>query len=135
MEYRHGTIELEGMEFHSCHGVLEREKIAGNHFVVDFIGMIDIKAACESDNLDDAVDYSKIYDTIAAEMAQPSNLLEHVAGRIVDAIAGKFPEFDSFSVRVSKKRPPVNGIVQWSRITLKHPNVILSVSEGSVRQI
>lgn len=135
MGHRTGVIELEGMEFHSHHGVLEREKIAGNLFTVDFSGMTDMQAACESDNLEDAVDYSKIYDTIAAEMAQPSNLLEHVAGRIVDAIAERFPEFESFSIRVSKRRPPVDGIVQWSRITLKHPNVILSVNEGSVRQI
>ena len=31
-----GIIELEGMEFHSFHGVLEREKVTGNLFVVDF---------------------------------------------------------------------------------------------------
>ena len=55
-------------------------------------------------------------------MAVPSNLIEHVAGRIVRAIADRFPQFTSFSVRVSKKRPPVNGVVQWSRVTLIHTN-------------
>ena len=115
-----GTVELEGMEFRAYHGCLERERIAGNDFVVDFCGEIDMSAAAESDNLEDAVNYALIYDAIAEEMAKPSELLEHVAGRIVKVLADKFPEFVSFSVRVSKKRPPVAGIVQWSRVTLHH---------------
>lgn len=108
------------MEFHSFHGVLEREKVSGNLFVVDFRGILDMRAAAQSDALEDALDYSKIYDVVAEQMAVPSELLEHVAGRIVEAIAARFPQLESFSVRVSKRRPPVVGIVQWSRITLTH---------------
>ena len=117
-----GTIELEGMEFRAHHGCLDREKVVGNDFVVDFRGDVDMAAAMESDNLEDAVNYALIYDVVAEEMAKPSDLLEHVAGRIVKALKDRFPEFERFSVRVSKKRPPVDGIVQWSRITLYHVN-------------
>ena len=113
-----GVIELEGMEFRANHGCLERERIAGNDFVVDFRGELDMSAAAESDRLEDAVNYALIYDVVAEEMAKPSDLLEHVAGRIVKALEARFPEFISFSVRVSKRRPHVSGIVQWSRITL-----------------
>jgi dihydroneopterin aldolase len=113
-----GIIELEGMEFHSFHGVLDREKVNGNLFVVDFRGVMDMRAAAQSDALEDALNYAEIYDVVAAEMTVPSELLEHVAGRIVKALAEKFPQLESFSVRVSKRRPPVAGIVQWSRITL-----------------
>ena len=115
-----GTIELEGMEFRAHHGCLEHEKVVGNDFVVDFRGDVDMAAAMESDNLEDAVNYALIYNVVAREMAQPSDLLEHVAGRILKALEAKFPQFVSFSVRVSKKRPPVDGIVQWSRITVYH---------------
>lgn len=117
---RNGTLELEGMEFRAFHGCLEHEKIAGNDFTVDFRGEVDMSAAAESDNLQDAVNYAEIYDVVKEEMAKPSDLLEHVAGRIVKALEAKFPQFTSFSVRVSKKRPPVNGVVQWSRITMYH---------------
>lgn len=115
-----GVLELEGMEFRAYHGCLGREKIAGNDFVVDFRGELDMEAAAESDRLEDAVNYALIYEVVAEEMAKPSDLLENVAGRIMKALEKRFPEFESFSVRVSKKRPPVNGIVQWSRITLYH---------------
>ena len=117
-----GTIELEGMEFKAYHGCLEREKVVGNDFVVDFRGEMDMSAAAESDDLRDAVNYAEIYEVIKEEMAKPSDLLEHVTGRIVKALEEKFPQFISFSVRVSKKRPPVSGVVQWSRITMYHEN-------------
>ena len=118
-----GTLELEGMQFRAHHGCLERERVAGNDFVVDFRGDIDMSAAAGSDKLEDAVNYALIYEAIAEEMSKPSDLLEHVAGRIVKTLAAKFPEFIRFSVRVSKKRPPVAGIVQWSRVTLYHKSI------------
>ena len=115
-----GLIELEGMEFKAYHGVLEQEKVRGNEFVVDFRGELDLSSAAESDNLNDTLNYAEIYDIVAYEMSIPSELLENVAGRIVKAIERQFPQLVSFSVRVSKKRPPVDGVAQWSRVTLYH---------------
>lgn len=118
--YITSLMELEGMEFRAYHGCLEREKTVGNDFIVDFRGEMDMSAAAESDDLHDTVNYAEIYDAIKEEMARPSDLLENVAGRIVKAIEEKFPQFESFTVRVSKKRPPVEGIVQWSRVTMHY---------------
>ncbi|MBR2064688.1 MAG: dihydroneopterin aldolase [Bacteroidales bacterium] len=114
-----GIIELEGMEFKAYHGCLEQEKVRGNSFTVDFKGEIDLSLAAESDNLNDTVNYGEIFEIVSEEMSIPSELLENVAGRIVKAIEKRFPQFISFSVRVSKKRPPVDGIAQWSRVTLQ----------------
>lgn len=115
-----GIIELEGMEFHAFHGVLEHEKIEGNLFIVDFKGEVDMSKAAESDLLEDTLNYALIYDAVARQMQTPSELLEHVAGRIVKAIAADCPQLESFSVRVSKRQPPVAGPVKWSRVTLFH---------------
>lgn len=120
-----GILELEGMEFRAYHGCLEKERTEGNDFVVDFRGEMYMDAAAESDSLDDALNYALIYDAVAEEMKIPSDLLEHVAGRIVKSIAEKFPQLLSFSVRVSKSRPPVDGNVKWSRITLSHSSKAL----------
>ena len=81
---------------------------------------MDLSAAAESDNLNDTVNYGEIYEIVADEMSIPSELLENVAGRIVKAIEKRFPQLIRFSVRVSKKRPPVDGMAQWSRVTLFH---------------
>ena len=115
-----GIIELEGMEFKAYHGCLEQVKVRGNSFTVDFRGELDLSAAAESDNLDDTLNYADIYEIVSDEMSIPSELLENVAGRIVKAIEKKHPELVEFSVRVSKKRPPVDGVAQWSRVTLFH---------------
>ena len=115
-----GVIELDGMEFKAYHGCLEQEKVRGNSFTVDFRGELDLSAAAESDNLNDTLNYADIYEIVAYEMSIPSELLENVAGRIMKAIEDKFPQLVSFSVRVSKKRPPVDGVAQWSRVTLYH---------------
>lgn len=116
-----GTLELTGMEFHAYHGCLDFEKRDGNLFIVDFMGELDMSKATVSDSLEDTLDYGRLYDVIKAEMAVHSDLLEHVTGRIINAIAGNFPELDNFSVSVSKQNPPVNGVVAWSKITLYYP--------------
>ena len=113
-----GIIELEGMRFWAFHGCLESERSKGNLFLVDFRGETDLRKAAESDALEDTVNYGEIYDAVKAEMDIPSDLLEHVAGRITKVLAAKFPQFVRFSVRVSKQMPPVEGIVNWSRVTL-----------------
>ena len=115
-----GIIELEGMEFKAYHGCLPQEKVRGNNIIVDFRGELDLSAAAESDNLEDTLNYADIYDIVSEEMSIPSELLENVAGRIVKSIAARFPQLESFSIRVSKSKPPVDGIVQWSRVTLFH---------------
>ena len=117
-----GIIELEEMRFWAFHGCLESERRNGNLFLVDFRGELDMKKAAGSDNLEDTVNYGLVYDLVKEEMRVPSDLLENVAGRIVRRIAERFPEFVRFSVRVSKRRPPVEGPVQWSRVTLTFNN-------------
>lgn len=114
-----GVMELNGMEFHAFHGCLERERREGNLFVVDFKGFYHLGAAARSDRLEDAADYSVIYQLVAREMEQPSALLEHLASRIARAIRASFPEaFSKIEVRVSKLNPPVGGPCAWSRITV-----------------
>lgn len=116
-----GILELEGMEFYASHGCLLHEKAAENLFTVDFRAETDMSKASESDRLEDAVDYGKIYDIIAAETSgSHSDLIEHLCGRIVRAISRSLPELENFSVRVSKRRPPVNGVAAWSRVTLTY---------------
>lgn len=116
-----GKIELIGMEFKVCHGCLEIERQIPNLFVVDFRGEAEMTGAVKEDDLDGTVDYSRVYGIISREMNIPSRLMEHVAGRIVEAIAREIPELKVFEVSIAKQRPPVEGVVAWSRVTLSYP--------------
>jgi len=107
------------MTFHAFHGCLEKERIEGNTFVVDFKAGYKLSRASQSDELEDAVDYGLIYDIVAREMKVPSKLLEHLARRTLAAIVSEFPDsFTEAELRVSKKNPPVNGMCEWSRISV-----------------
>ena len=84
-------ISLNRLRFHAFHGVMEQERRVGNDFEVSLTVDYPFEKALTSDDLDHTLNYALLYDVIAAEMQQPSKLLEHVAGRIVGAVKSRFP--------------------------------------------
>ena len=117
--YNFGTIEIEGMQFFAFHGVLPEERAEGNLFLVDFKCRRNISKAMDSDDLADTLDYGSIHHLVAEEMAVPSKLLEHVAGRIARRIEKEYPNLPYFKVTVSKQSPPVEGKAEWSRVSIE----------------
>lgn len=114
-----GKLELCGMEFHSYHGCLKEEKLYGKRYMVDFSAYYDISAAVASDDLSDAQDVAGIYRTIAREMAEPSELIETVAARILAAVRDEFPLLEEIEITLSKCNPSLDGPAAYSRISVK----------------
>ena len=81
------SIELNRIRFFSYHGVAEQERRVGNDYEVSLRVDYPLERAMESDSLCDTLDYAALYALVAAEMSVPSQLLEHVAGRIWRAIS------------------------------------------------
>jgi 7,8-dihydroneopterin aldolase/epimerase/oxygenase len=104
-----GLIQIENMEFYSFHGHFKEERIVGNKFVVDLTLETDMKIPQESDNLKDAVDYQRVYEIVKLQMDKKSHLLEHIAGRIVDAVYAEMKGITKVTVKVSKMNPPMGG--------------------------
>ena len=103
------TIRLRKMQFFARHGVFDFERTNGGMFTVSVVMQLNSAAACCSDRLEDTVNYAKVYDLVKTEMEQPSNLIEHVAGRIVQALFREFPLISRCRVRVRKNHPPIEG--------------------------
>lgn len=104
-----GLIRIEQMEFYSFHGCFEEERIVGNRFIVDLLMETDMSRAFETDRIDQALNYQTAYDLVKLEMKTKSYLLEHIAGRILDALFRNFPELERATVKVSKMNPPMGG--------------------------
>jgi dihydroneopterin aldolase len=104
-----GLIQIENMEFYSFHGHFKEERIVGNRFLVDLTIETDMKVPAESDNLKDAVNYQRIYEIVKLQMERKSHLLEHIAGRILDAIYTEIEGIKKATVKVSKINPPMGG--------------------------
>jgi len=115
---RMGQIFLEGMEFYAYHGHFEEENIIGNRFVVDLIIETDMEIPSMTDNLKDAVNYHTAYQIVQREMGKKSRLLEHIAGRILDALHNELKGIQKATVTVAKLNPPVGGKVRAVRVTL-----------------
>ena len=60
--------------------------------------------------LDEAMHDYQDTDIIAEQMDIPSNLLEHVAGRIIAAVRAEYPEVGHIRLKISKLDPPVAGL-------------------------
>jgi len=104
-----GLIQIENMEFYSFHGHFKEERIVGNKFLVDLTIETDMKLPAESDNLKDAVNYQHVYEIVKQQMEMKSHLLEHIAGRILDAIYADIEGINKVTVKVSKLNPPMGG--------------------------
>lgn len=118
-------ISLKNMEFHAYHGCLEHEKQLGNTFYVTATLILDTELAGTTDRLEDTLNYQHVYDIVKAEMAIPSNLIEHIARRIVDALLQNLPQIESITLKLTKLNPPLGAKVasvcieiEKSRLTL-----------------
>ena len=111
-------IELSNMRFYAHHGVLPQEKIIGNEFIVNLTLEADISSACVSDDVRDTINYADVFDLVKREMKQPSKILEHVAGRIMERLKEDYPAITTARVSVEKMHPPVNGEMEKAAIVL-----------------
>jgi dihydroneopterin aldolase len=109
MKLQSSYIYLRDVRFHAFHGVMPQERAVGADFVVDLRIGYDVSRAMQSDEVEDTLNYAEVYAVVKREMAQPSQLLEHVAGRIAGALADAFPAILSVDLAVTKLNPPMGA--------------------------
>lgn len=110
MHFSHCNILLEGLRFYAYHGVLPQERTVGGHYTVDLsLCLSDYEEAVLHDQLSGTVNYAEVYAVVEKEMAIPSDLLEHVAGRILYALFKTFPKVTNATVTLRKDTPPMGA--------------------------
>ena len=68
-----------------------------------------LEQAMTDDNVNSTLNYAELYAVVKQEMMVPSNLLEHVAGRIAKAIEKAFPQATSIDLTLIKENPPMGA--------------------------
>jgi dihydroneopterin aldolase len=118
-------IALRGLRVVGTHGVLPEEHRRAQPFEVDVEIAADLSAAGRSDALADTIDYGAVTAAVEAVVAgDHSDLLEHLAQRIADAIfAVAGPSARAVAVTVRKLRPPVPSDLAVSEVSIRraHP--------------
>ena len=112
-------ITIENMEFYAYHGHFEEEQKIGTWFSLDLIMDVDTSKAELSDELEDTVDYSAVYQVVKEQMMIPSKLLENVGRRILNTIKERFPEVKDAQLKVRKMNPPLGGKMAFVALELK----------------
>lgn len=113
-------ITINGLKIFAHHGVCEQERKVGNDFIVDAVINYDARRALDSDAIEHAVNYADVIKVIKATMAQPCNLIEHVAGEIAQALLTNFQAISSGTITVSKVKPPIDAQLDGVSFTLAY---------------
>ena len=113
-----GIIRLKNMQFYGFHGVDESEKHLGGRFEVDVEMHLSLKVACESDDLEDTVNYEAIYKTVDQCVKKDKfYLIEALANSIAKEIIRIHP-IDTIMVRVRKPHAPVKGVLDTIEVEI-----------------
>ena len=114
-----GIIKLKNIRTYSYHGCLIEEGKIGSDYTVNLEVKTDLRKSSITDNLSDTVDYVLLNRIVVEEMAIRSDLLEHVAHRIIMRIFEEVPEISRIIVAVSKINPPIGGDVEAVTIEME----------------
>jgi dihydroneopterin aldolase len=113
-----GLITVEGIRVFAYHGHLPEEAKLGGHFIVNIWVTADTKKVEKSDDLNDTVDYVKIIEIVKQQMAIRSDMIEHPARRIVEAIL-PLQKVQKVKVEVQKITPPIDATFDKISVTIK----------------
>lgn len=109
MILKESTISLNDVRLYAFHGVMEQERRVGGEYSVSLRVHYNIGKAMETDKVTDTLNYAELLEVVKREMAKPSNLLEHVAGRIGQAVFSTFPLVEAMELTVTKLNPPMGA--------------------------
>lgn len=104
------SIEVNDLLLYARHGVDDQERRVGNDFSVTLHVYLDLSRPMADDTLADTISYADLIDIIKAEMATPSRLIEHAAGRIHRAVTARYPQITGGYLRVCKLTPPAGPL-------------------------
>ena len=119
MKVESSYVFLRNVRFHAFHGVLPQERQVGGDFLLSLRVAYPLDTAMESDEVGDTLNYATLFELVKREMDVPSQLLEHVAGRIVKAVMAAFPAVTSVELELMKQNPPMGADCDGAGIFLK----------------
>ena len=109
-------IRLKNLSFYAYHGNSEAEKETGRRYEVDCELVCDIAKASETDSLEYAVDYTKVYYMIKDIVKNNKfNLIETLADSLADSIFESFA-IERLKIKVRKMTPPIPGNIDYFEI-------------------
>lgn len=112
-------IALRGIDVWAHHGATAEERERGQPFRVDVLLELELAAAANSDDLTETVDYGPLAAAVASAAGDPPcDLLEAVAGRVLDVVLGD-ERVHAAEVTIHKPRAPLPVPTEDVAVTLR----------------
>ena len=113
-------IKLKNMVFYGHTGCFEEEKKNGQKFVVTIEVFFDRITGCNTDKLEDTVNYAILCEKAKAIVeSDTGNLIEHLAQQIADMVLYEAPEAASCAVTVGKPDAPVDAVFETMEVRIE----------------
>lgn len=113
------ALRIRGLRLAARVGVPEEERARPQAVTIDLDVNSDFRPAQGSDDLADTLDYAAVLQAVQGVVEGGSfALLEHLAGRIADAVCG-FDGASGVTVEIAKEAPPVPQEVERVAIRIE----------------
>jgi len=110
-------IALHGIRFFAYHGYYPEEQVLGGEFIVDIDTELEVYGN-GNDNINNTVNYERLFSIAKSEMEIPRKLIETVAHGMLEKIRHEFLAVKIIRVAIRKMHPPLTGQVGNSLIEL-----------------
>jgi dihydroneopterin aldolase len=115
-------IYLKGLVFHAYHGFHPPERVLGQKFIFDVTLFTSLKAAGQSGDLNDSIDYSQVYTSIERLVTEsaPFLLLEQLGEVVAREIFHQYknPSLVALQLCIKKPHVAVHGVLDYFAIEI-----------------
>ena len=121
-----GTVRLVNAVFYAHHGVMQEEHRIGGRYEVDVSMEVDLEGAARADDLEQTVDYERIYQIVKRIVTTNRfYLIERLAYLIAHDVLASCEMVQAIEVTVRKPNPPVGGTCDHAEAAYAMPRSAL----------
>ena len=112
-------IRLNKMVFYGYHGTQPEERKLGQRYIADFELETDSYNDVNIRNIEDTIDYTRVFDLIKDVMEKHSyHLMENCANQVLDTVMGSFENIIFSEIKIIKPSVPINGSLDSAEIVM-----------------
>jgi dihydroneopterin aldolase len=116
-----GIVGLKGVEVLAKIGVLPQERVVGRKFLVDVEISTSLKAASETDDPKNILNYKYIADAVYSTLSKEYQLIETAARAVGEDILIKYPNIKEMKIRIYKTKPFLQGSIYAAFVEWHYP--------------
>ncbi len=111
------SILLDNCRFYAHHGLFEEESTVGAAFEVSV--KADFKETGSISNMNQTVNYVRIFEIVQKHFLRPRHLLETLAQEITQEIYENDPRIHHIEITLKKLNPPIHNFTGTVGVTYK----------------